>query len=252
MESDITGPGCAEKNTGVSLRAIYQGGRMILYRLWARNTRLEKVFSRYYQGKLRREGCYDSGSGSSEAATTEPYVAYIQNYLEKWPGQPAVVDMGCGDMRVGRKFLAYCSHYTAIDIVAELIAHHKSQTWPAGVEFQHLDMTREPLPQGDICFLRQVLQHLSNAQISQILPKLRQYKTVFITEHYPADNVDIRPNVDKIHGLDIRAMHNSGVYLDRPPFNIPAAKLKCVLEAPGTEFAVGCPKGVIRTCMYNP
>jgi len=42
---------------------------------------------------------------------------------------------------------------------------------------------REALPEGDICFVRQVLQHLSNDQIAGVLPKLGKFRWCFITEH---------------------------------------------------------------------
>jgi hypothetical protein len=43
------------------------------------------------------------------------------------------------------------------------------------------------LPDGDIVFLRQVLQHLNNSQISRVVQKLYRYKFLVLTEHVPAN-----------------------------------------------------------------
>jgi hypothetical protein len=108
------------------------------------------------------------------------------------------------------------------------------------------------LPDGDACFLRQVLQHLSNREICAILPKLNKYRWVYITEHYPTDNDGIKPNKDKVHVGDIRLLENSGVYLSKPPFNLPGQTLLKVLEIPSDGLGEGNDPGVIRTFRYKP
>jgi len=116
----------------------------------------------------------------------------------------------------------------------------------------HLDIVEDELPNGDVCFVRQVLQHLSNRQIIVVLPKLKKYKWVFITEHYQTDNNVIKPNIDKVHGRDVRVYDNSGVYLSKPPFELPAQELKEVLEVPGVGLEGLNDPGVIRTFLYKP
>jgi len=115
------------------------------------------------------------------------------------------------------------------------------------VKFISLDIVEDDLPDGDICFLRQVLQHLSNAQISKILPKLKMYNVCFVTEHYPTDNPAIVPNKDIVHGGGIRPYENSGVYLDESPFNVPRACMELILEVPGVGLPKEYDQGVIRT-----
>jgi hypothetical protein len=78
----------------------------------------------------------------------------------------------------------------------------------------------EQLPPAELCLIRQVLQHLSNAQISAILAKLGAFPYVIVTEHQPADQDFIFANVDKVHGPFTRLFSGSGVYLDEPPFNL--------------------------------
>jgi hypothetical protein len=69
-----------------------------------------------------------------------------------------------------------------------------------------------------------VLQHLSNDQIMKILPKLKQFKYVLITEHVLVGD-DVVLNYDKIAGPHIRSRFYSGVFIDQPPFNVKHAKV---------------------------
>ena len=151
----------------------------------------------------------------------------------------------------GRRLLLHCSAYTGVDVVKDLIARNALAFGSDRVRFVALDIVSDPLPQGDVCFVRQVLQHLSNDQITAVLPKLRAFEWVFITEHYPAENLGVRFNVDKVHGGDIRLYENSGVYLCEPPFSLPREEVSMVLEVPASN-ASGTSDGVIRTFLYRP
>jgi SAM-dependent methyltransferase len=215
----------------------------------------EEVFTEIYErhkwGGAPGEFC--SGSGSVDEPTVSTYVATV---AEKASGEGFLgarfVDLGCGDFLVGKRLLPLCSSYIGVDIVKPLIERNQARYGSATTRFVHLDIVEDSLPDGDVCFVRQVLQHLSNRQISAVLEKLTAYRWVFITEHYPTDDRVARPNVDKVHGCDIRAYDNSGVYLERPPFGLPAPALQVVLEVPGVGLGDGDELGVIRTFLYHP
>ena len=91
------------------------------------------------------------------------------------------------------------------------------------MNFVHLDAIKDVLPDGELCLVRQVLQHLSNDQISIILEKLTKFKFVLISEHHPAELYQY--NIDKPAGAAIRAYKGSGVYLEKPPFEKSASVL---------------------------
>lgn len=221
-----------------------------------RNRKLpvKKVFTQIYEknkwGKAEND-VYYSGPGSSEEEIITPYVNYITNFLSSYPKKPVIVDLGCGDFEIGKNFISLSSKYIGVDVVDTLIEHNaKKYSGNDKVEFICLDIISDKLPDGEICLIRQVLQHLSNEQILTVLKKLDQYKVTFITEHYPEDNPNIIPNIDKSHGKFIRAYLNSGVYLDKAPFNILNGKLELVLEVPGSILSGGLKPGVIRTYKY--
>ena len=215
----------------------------------------EEVFTSIYaQNKWGgSNGEFCSGLGTTDDAIVQAYVSMVADrgasdgFLAK-----TFVDLGCGDFRVGKLLLPYCDRYIGVDIVKALIQRNRSVNADAKATFAHLDLVRADLPDGDVCFVRQVLQHLSNDQILAILGKLEKYSWVFITEHYPSDNRAIRANLDKPHGGDVRVHDNSGVYLTLPPFQLPAERVEQVLEVPGSDMGPGQDRGVIRTFLYRP
>ena len=208
----------------------------------------EEVFTKIYENNIwgSSNGKFFSGGGSANAAIVSPYIKMIseQASSEGFRGL-TFVDLGCGDFHVGRQLLPLCSQYIGIDIVKQLICRNQENYGNETTHFMHRDIVTDELPVGDVCFVRQVFQHLSNQQIGAILQKLINFKWVFITEHYPADNDAIKPNIDKVHGANIRLIVNSGVFLSEPPFKLPKQTLSNVLEVTDTA-------GVIRTFIYKP
>ncbi len=217
-----------------------------------RNT--EEVFTEIYLtnkwGGPKGEFC--SGLGSTDEQIVSPYVSMISEKAssEGFLGS-TFVDLGCGDFRVGQQLLPYCSNYIGVDLVKPLINRNQEKYGNETTRFMSLNIVDDALPEGDVCFIRQVLQHLSNQQIATVLPKLKRYKWVFITEHYPTNNDRITPNKDKVHGCDVRVCYNSGVYFSEPPFELPKDSFSKVLEVPGS-VGERSDAGVIRTFLYRP
>ena len=94
--------------------------------------------------------------------------------------------------------------------------------------------------------------HPPSAEISRILKKLDRYKWVYITEHYSSNGQLREPNIDIVHGGDVRVYSNSGVCLSEAPFNLLAEKLATVLTVPGAGLDNHNDPGVIRTIRYKP
>jgi hypothetical protein len=215
---------------------------------------VESVFTEIYaQNKWGGErGEFCSGDGSTDEQVVAAYVSMVEQVAsaQGFAGRE-FVDLGCGDFRVGCRLLPLCSTYTGVDVVRPLVRRNQETYGNATVRFMHLDITADDPPDGDVCFVRQVLQHLSTQQIGAVLHKLGKYRWVFITEHYPADGDSIRPNLDKVHGADVRMYEGSGVYLADPPFNVPQRQLRTVLEVPAGAGG-GAERGVLRTFLYRP
>ena len=85
----------------------------------------------------------------------------------------------------------------------------------AGLEFHVLDAVNDPLPDGDVVLLRQVLQHLSNDSVATVVSKIRKYATAIISENVPC--FPFKPNIDMPTGADDRTKKMSGLILTEAP-----------------------------------
>ncbi len=114
------------------------------------------------------------------------------------------------------------ANYIGIDIVPELIAYNNQTYANEHVDFRQIDIVVADLPDGDVCLVRQVLQHLSNAEIMNFLRRVN-FQFFYVTEGQPT--VRIGPcNPDKLAGADVRfdwrTGRGRGVELNSPPFNV--------------------------------
>ena len=210
----------------------------------------EQIFTEIYAEKKWNSGSnrFDSGTGSTDERITTEYVQTVQDWLTTIElTRLTIVDLGCGDFRIGRQFVNSCTHYVGVDIVEPLIEYNVEHFASPKVRFLHLNILEDPLPDGDVCFLRQVLQHLSNDQIQTVLTRVEKYRWTVVTEHHPSSKYFRKPNLDKPHGADIRLFDGSGVFLDEPPFNVPRQRLKLLLEVEGHAFSGWADPGVIRS-----
>jgi hypothetical protein len=169
-----------------------------------------------------------SGPGSGEIAA-RPYVDCVNTFIAAHRVQ-TVVDLGCGDFRIGSRIAKPPLRYIGIDIVEPLIKANQERFANDYIGFHCLDIITDGLPNGDLCLVREVLQHLSNANIATILAKLKAFKWVIITEEQPGPPGSFKPNKDRPHGEESRYLLNSGVVLTAPPFNVP--NVTPLLEVP--------------------
>lgn len=211
-------------------RAVRLTGSMIrLFRLgwWLlRDGRRSRraVFSDIYANNDWGEGTgpFHSGYGSDPANVTS-YVQYVCDYVRAHQIN-RIVDLGCGDFRVGAQIVARCNaEYIGADIVVKLIDFNQHAHGSPRVSFKVVDLVDDELPDGDLYLLRQVLQHLSNAEISSVLSKLRDRTHVLVTEHFPPISRKFIANIDKPHGAGIRTVFGSAIVIQESPFNIAEA-----------------------------
>lgn len=191
---------------------------------------IKEVFTRVYEEHQwgGAGDSYCSGSGSSGFHASQ-YAAVVKQLIQD-KGIKTMIDLGCGDFVVGRALRTEGVKYIGIDIVDNLIHKNLEAYGDAITSFQSLDMVKDQLPDGDLCIIRQVFQHLSNKQIVSVLQKTKKFKYILITEHYPAPFVKIRVNVDKIHGPDTRIHDDSAVFLDEQPFNVPTQSITLISD----------------------
>jgi len=206
-----------------------------------------EVFSEIYRRKMwgsAAKSDYCSGQGSHYQSIVNPYIESVRRFLSEFSTPPNAVDLGCGDFNVGSQLTDCCGQFVATDVVPDLIGRNARVFAHLNVSFRRLDIISDDLPVGDVAFLRQVAQHLTNAQIAQIIPKLYQYRWVVVSEHLPSLEGFV-PNLDKPLGSGVR-VPRSGVVLSAPPFNLRALEVKPLCSVPLNEMS-----GIVRTVAYR-
>jgi len=160
----------------------------------------------------------------------EPYVVAVGKLLTEFAPKPSVADLGCGDFNIGSQIRPHFGKYIACDVAPEVLEENRDRYSSLNVEFRKLDMINDEYPDADVCIIRQVLQHLSNADISRVVGQLYRYQVLILTE--PLPKTDFTPNLDQPTGVSSRLARGipSGVVLTEPPFSL-AVKSSRVLCA---------------------
>jgi hypothetical protein len=189
-----------------------------------RNQSPEEIFTRIYQkkywGVASNGEQFFSGDGTVDLAA-EQYKEMLINFIKE-NAIKSIFEIGCGDFTIMKSVLESTpqTQYHGVDIVKDLINHLNQNYQSQSIKFSQVDaITATAFPPADLCIIRQVLQHLSNQQIEDILEKTKTFKYVIVTEHLPLNPKII--NADKATGGYIRLQNKeiSGVYINQAPFN---------------------------------
>ncbi len=182
----------------------------------------ENVFSEVYRKKLWGEPTeagqlFYSGDGSYDPSAQQ-YGDLVLRVIEEY-GAETVLEIGCGDFSIASHYATRCKRYIGVDVVPDLVEHHRERFGSDTVSFLHADAARQKMPDADLCIIRQVLQHLSNRDIARVLGNTRSSRRLLVTEHLPAPDQLRGYNIDKAACPDIRVTFGSGVFLEQKPFS---------------------------------
>jgi hypothetical protein len=214
------------------------------YRDMSRQQVFQHIYKNGVWGATKDKAHFYSGTGSHDVTVVQPYVNAVSRWLNQLPHKPAALDLGCGDFSVGSQLRKHIASYIACDIVPELIDSHRKNYVALNVDFRCLDLAHDPLPDAEVIFVRQVLQHLDNQSIAQFCRKLSgRSGYLVVTEHIP-QNAQFAANRDKPSGPDTRIGYNSGVILTQAPFNLKIKHQEVLCEVPENG-------GVIQTLVYQ-
>jgi hypothetical protein len=209
----------------------------------------QEIFSKIYKHKTWGTSesdhlPFNSGGGSVELEVIDPYIIAVQKFVACLPNRIAAVDLGCGDFRVGSRLVNFFERYIACDVVEELLEFNRGYYRYLPVEFRLLDLTIDPIPLGDLLIVRQVLQHLSNKDISRFLRRIpKEFCYLLVTEHLP-EQPNFKANLDQETGPGTRLSINSGVVLTEEPFNLIVQHQETLLSLPSDG-------GLIVTTLYK-
>lgn len=162
------------------------------------------------------QGAGTSGYGSTLYAT-RLYRAFLQQFLAEHHIH-SVVDAGCGDWEFAHAIDWTGIDYKGYDIVESVIAADNATYAAPNVHFFTANVATTDLPAADLLIVKHVLQHLSNAEVAQVLAQLPKYKHALLV-----DSVD--PATLTGDNQDITAGQFRTLDPTRRPFSVPGVKL---------------------------
>ena len=165
---------------------------------------MEKSFTNLYENKLWGDNKNDnylgsSGDGSQISYNNDTYIPFLKDFITK-NKITNIVDFGCGDFNCGN--LIYNDldiTYTGYDVYKKIIDYNLTQYSLPKYNFIHLDFynNQQSIINGELCILKDVLQHWSLYNINRFLDylvKQKVFKYILICNccNQTEDNTDIQ------------------------------------------------------------
>lgn len=147
---------------------------------------MESIFTAIYENRMWGDNCHSeyrgsSGGGSDIEYNQKHYVPFLKGFIQEH-GIRTVVDLGCGDFRCGPLIYGDLQiQYVGYDTYRPMVEHHQRQSKllpPSKYTFHALDFykEKEKLVGADLCIMKDVLQHWSQAHIRTFLDDVIQRK----------------------------------------------------------------------------
>ncbi len=153
---------------GNSILKLYKKVKFSIYYPLIRGK--EQLFTDYYFLGNWTGGGEESRSG---AGSTVSYTEPIRNQLPSLISElkiDTLLDAPCGDFNWFRLLIDEIDiSYIGGDTVEPMIEKNRKEFSGEKVTFQHLDITRDSLPNADIWFCRDCLIHFSNKDIKRAM-----------------------------------------------------------------------------------
>ena len=164
---------------------------------------MEPVFTKLYERKIwgdNKNPNYSgsSGDGSDIDFNKETYIPFLKKFITD-NNIKNIVDLGCGDFRCGKIIYDDLDiSYTGYDAYKKVIDYNSTQCSLPKYSFEHLDFcnNKESIINGELCILKDVLQHWSLDNIYKFLDYLvenKKFKYILICNccNQITDNTDI-------------------------------------------------------------
>jgi len=151
---------------------------------------MEQIFSSIYENKVwgdnnNSEYNGSSGGGSDIDFNKDTYVPFVKKFIID-NGIKSIVDLGCGDFRCGKMLYDDLDIvYTGYDVYKKVIQFNSKHHSLPKYSFIHLDFcnNKKDIIGGDLCILKDVLQHWSLDNIYNFLDyvvETKKFKYVLI------------------------------------------------------------------------
>ncbi|NTW57206.1 MAG: class I SAM-dependent methyltransferase [Chlorobiaceae bacterium] len=177
----------------------------------------QEIFDFIYRNNLWDSPESVSGLGSQLDATTQ-LRSQLPNMLDLL-GVETLLDIPCGDFSWLSAAGLHVNRYIGADIVPEIVSQNSSRYRDShpSTEFRVLDLTKDPLPEGDALLCRDCLVHLPYALIGDALKNITasRIRYVLFTTFVGSERVN----------TDIEAGNWRPLNFEKPPFSFPAPEI---------------------------
>jgi hypothetical protein len=167
---------------------------------------------------LHRLGVYHHPESFSGAASTHDETRRLRDALPaliRSEGVRRLLDVPCGDFH-WMSTLELGVDYTGVDVVPELVERNRRLYERPGRRFLCLDATRDALPAADLVLCRDLLIHLSLADIDALLRNfVKSGARRLLTSHF----------ADRTENVDVLSGDFHTVNLCHAPFHLPPPRL---------------------------
>ena len=143
---------------------------------------MESTFTNIYENKIWGDNENSNYSGSSgpgsDIENNKKYIELLKNFINEYNIRN-IVDLGCGDFRIGKLLYDDLNiTYTGYDTYKKVIDYNITQYPEQKYNFKHLDFytNKENIIEGDMCILKDVIQHWSLKEIYIFLDYLTESK----------------------------------------------------------------------------
>jgi len=143
---------------------------------------MENIFTYMYEYCIwgnNKNNKYSGSSGpGSSVEYNEKYIEIVKKVIKDY-NINNIVDLGCGDFRIGRLLYDDINVlYTGYDVYKKIIDYHITQYPEPKYTFKHLDFytNKESIIEGDMCILKDVIQHWPTEEIYVFMDYLIESK----------------------------------------------------------------------------
>ena len=153
---------------------------------------IEKVFNHVYDTKSWGDGVsVPLSGGGSDPDVARPYVNFVRQAISDF-GIRSVVDIGHGDWTMWRDYRFPNISYFGIDVVSSLSTKNTELFGSEHIKFVSGNVMEIELPNADMAISKEVLQHLSNDNVMQILKKLDKYQFLILSNAMHVNSISAR------------------------------------------------------------
>ena len=132
---------------------------------------MEDIFTYIYESRIWGDNKNNNYSGSSGPGSgveyNKKYIEIVKKVIKDY-NINNIVDLGCGDFKIGRLLYDDINVlYYGYDIYKKIIDYHITQYPEPKYTFKHLDFytNKESIIEGDMCILKDVIQHWTTEEI---------------------------------------------------------------------------------------